>query len=110
MKIYIAGPYSHPDPIANTRTAILAAEEVIKKGHVPYIPHLTLLWHIVVPHRLEFWYEYDKVWLRFCNALLRLPGESKGADEEVALARKLCLPLYYTLDQIPQGDLHATPS
>lgn len=104
MKIYIAGPYSHPDPVINTNNAIQAAEEVLKKGHVPYIPHLTLLWHLVSPHVVEFWYEYDQVWLRYCNAVLRLPGPSKGADDEVAIAINLCLPIYRSIAEIPEGE------
>lgn len=105
MKIYIAGPYSKPDPVLNTRNAILAAEEIVKLGHIPFIPHLTLLWQVVAPHDLEFWYAQDSVWLRFCNALLRLPGDSAGADKEEALARSLGLPVYYSTDDIiPGGD------
>lgn len=106
MKIYIAGPYSHPDPVINTRNAIRAAEVVIEKGHIPYIPHLTMLWHFVSPHPINFWYEYDQVWLRFCNALLRLPGESKGADDEVAIAINFGLPIYHNFTEIPEGEWH----
>jgi hypothetical protein len=103
MKIYIAGPYSHPDPVTNTRAAILAAEEVTAKGHIPYIPHLTMLWHFVSPHSIEFWYEYDKFWLRYCNAILRLPGASLGADDEIAVAKSLGIPIYNSVAELPQG-------
>jgi hypothetical protein len=103
MKIYVAGPYSRPDPVLNTHMALVAAEELIKKGHTPYVPHLTLLWHIVFPHPVEFWYDYDYIWLRFCNAVLRLPGVSTGADMEVKIARQICIPVYYSLDEVPEG-------
>jgi hypothetical protein len=108
MKVYIAGPYSHPDPVINTRNAIRAADILVEKGHIPYIPHLTMFWHLVSPHRLEFWYEYDKVWLRFCNAVLRLPGDSKGADDEMALATSLGLPIYHDFNEIPEGVEYGT--
>lgn len=103
MKIFIAGPYSKPDPVENTRIAILAAEEVIKRGHTPYVPHLTLLWHLVAPHKLEWWYQYDRIWLRFCNAVLRLEGLSTGADIEVDIARQMGIPVYFTIEDIPKG-------
>jgi hypothetical protein len=103
MKIYVAGPYSTGDPIINTREAVKAAEELIKKGHIPFIPHLTMLWHLIAPHPTLFWYEYDFVWLRFCNAVLRLPGISEGADGEVKLAKHLCMPIYYDISEVPEG-------
>ena len=94
MRVYIAGPYQHPGPVENTRKAILAAERLIAAGHTPYIPHLTLFWHLVAPHEVAFWYAHDIEWLRVCDALVRLPGESKGADEEVRIARDMGMPIY----------------
>ena len=39
--------------------------------------------------------------LEHCDAVLRLPGESTGADQDVAIARRRGLPVYYSLDEIP---------
>ena len=97
MLIFISGPYAHPDPVINTRNAILAGEEVIKQGHIPFIPHLNHLWHLVCPHEEDFWYEYDLVWLRKCDAILRIPGESKGADREMEIAKEWGLIIYEIL-------------
>ncbi len=88
MIIFISGPYAKPDPVVNTRNAILAGEEVLKLGHIPFIPHLNHLWHLVSPHPEEFWYAHDLIWLRKCDAILRLPGESRGADNEMKMAKK----------------------
>lgn len=101
LKIYVAGPYAHPDPVVNTRNAILAGEEIVKKGHIPFIPHLSMLWHTVVPHEADFWYEYDLQWLPDCHALLRLPGHSLGADREVREADRLGLHIYWSTDEVP---------
>jgi hypothetical protein len=92
MIVYVAGPYSGGDIAVNTRNAILAGEEVVKKGHIPFIPHLTHLWHMVCPHEENFWYDYDLVWLAKCDAILRLPGFSKGADREMAMAKQWGIP------------------
>ncbi len=35
------------------------------------------------------WLEYDKEWLKLCHYVLRLPGESGGADGEVIYATAL---------------------
>ena len=103
MKIFIAGPYTNPDPVVNTRNAILAAEQVVARGHTPFIPHLTMFWHLLAPHDLEWWYDYDMVWLRFCNGVLRLPGDSKGADREVEYANSIGIPVYLNVDELPKG-------
>ena len=36
-----------------------------------------------------------------CDAVLRLPGESTGADQDVAIARQRGLPVYHRLQEIP---------
>ncbi len=92
--IYVAGPYTGGDPVLNTRKAIEAGEQLRALGFVPFIPHLTHLWHLISPHDIDYWYEYDNEWIRKCDALLRLPGKSKGADAEVALALELGIPVF----------------
>ena len=101
MRIYIAGPYAHPDPVENSRKAIMAAESLVKMGHTPFVPHLTLMWHLVAPHDVEFWYRYDLIWLYHCEGVLRLPGKSKGADNEVEFAIAEDIPVYYNVAEIP---------
>lgn len=97
--VYVAGPYTKGDVVLNVQVAIHAGEELIKAGHIPYIPHLTHLWHFVVPHPPEFWYEYDLYWLKKCDCLVRLPGESKGADNEVIVAKESGLGIYDSVNQ-----------
>jgi hypothetical protein len=33
--------------------------------------------------------------------VLRLPGESTGADQDVAIARQRGLPVYYRIEDVP---------
>lgn len=94
MRVYVAGPYSQGDQAANVRAAIDAADKLAAAGHVPYIPHLTHFWHLVTPRPYQWWLDYDAQWLACCDAVLRLPGRSAGADEEVALAAELGIPVY----------------
>ena len=96
--VYIAGPYTLPDPVANTRRAVHFAERLFSEGKVtPVVPHLTMLWHFILPHSLEWWYRYDIELLAHCDALLRLPGESAGADREVAFARENLIPVFHSI-------------
>lgn len=98
--VYIAGPYTHGDVAFNIRAAVEAAEAITAHGHTPYVPHLTHLWHLISPHDVEFWYSYDIVWLLKCNALLRLPGFSKGSDTEVGIAFDAGIPVAYSLPEL----------
>lgn len=100
MKVYIAGPYTKGDVGQNVKTAIDCADELCKLGYTPFIPHLAHFWHLISPKPVEFWCEYDLLWLDYCDALLRLPGESAGADKEVEVACKWGIPVYYSLEEL----------
>jgi hypothetical protein len=39
--------------------------------------------------------------LAHCDAVLRLPGDSTGADQDVAIARERGLPVYSDVSEIP---------
>lgn len=49
IRVYVAGPYTKPDPRINTHNAIKAAAELMDAGYAPYVPHLNHLWHTVAP-------------------------------------------------------------
>lgn len=101
MKIYVAGPLRQGDQFVNCRTAILAAERVIEMGHIPFVPHMTFIWHYLSPHDFEYWMAFDLAWLAECDALLRLPGDSEGSDIEEARARELDLLIFKDITEIP---------
>ena len=88
-KVYIAGPYSNGDHLENTKQAIAVAEKLIKLGYVPFVPHLNHWWDFLFPHQPQYWYDYDNEWLPLCQYIVRIPGKSKGADDEMELAKKL---------------------
>jgi hypothetical protein len=99
--LYIAGPYSSPDPVANTHVTITVATAVMEDtGYVPVVPHLTMLWHTVTPRPYEWWLVLDQYHLSRCDAILRLPGASSGADAEVELARAWGLDVL-SIDDMP---------
>ena len=100
FRVFVSGPYSS-DPLENTNKAIDAAEQVAQRGHIPYIPHLSHYWDARHKHTYRFWMDYDSLWLRMCDCILRLPGESHGADEEVALAEELGIVVLHDITQLP---------
>lgn len=104
MKIYVAGPYTKGDVAMNVKYAIHEGDYLAGLGHFPFIPHLSHFWHLVAPHEdINFWYEQDNEWLKVCDAILRLKGESVGADAEVALARELGLIVYDSVFDVPRA-------
>lgn len=93
--VYLAGPYATPDPVENTHKTLKFADRLIEEGVVtPFVPHLTLLWHLVTPRPATFWYAYDFAALTRCDGLFRIPGLSTGADAEVELAKRRGIPTF----------------
>lgn len=97
IKIYVAGPITHGDRMANTRQAIDAANHLAELGFVPFVPHLCATWELLHPRPYEWWMAYDRTWLLCCQGLLRLPGYSQGADREVATAVEHKIPVFRDL-------------
>lgn len=92
--VYIAGPMDHGDTALNIRRAILVADALLKEGHYPYVPHLDHFWHMICPGTREQWLKLDMAFIAKCDCLLRIAGDSPGADLEVAEAQRLGVPVY----------------
>ena len=100
MLVYIASPYTHGNKLHNVHVSIDAANELVSMGHVPYLPLLTHFWDEYSPKPYEFWLKYDIHFLPLCQAVLRLPGSSNGADREVRHAGELGIPVYYSIEEL----------
>jgi hypothetical protein len=99
-RIYIAGPYSKGDPKSNVHKAIETANALADLGFAPYVPHFTHFWHIRFPRPYDFWLELDNQFLPFCDAVLRIPGDSSGADKEVEFAQELNKPVFHSIPDL----------
>jgi len=89
MKVYIAGPYTKGDVAQNVANATRLADYLANLGYTPYLPHLTHFWHMMYPRPYEWWLKYDMEWLRECDCVVRIFGDSSGADKEVSCAGEL---------------------
>lgn len=99
--IYIAAPYTNPDPVENTHKAIKIATELYDEGWcVPFVPHLTMLWHLVTPRPVKFWLTLDIEHMENCDAVWRLPGQSSGADGEERHAIEVGIPVFHNYDDL----------
>lgn len=100
--IYISGPISRGDLGVNVRNAVCAANNLITLGFAPYIPHLqSVFWALLDPPTGAEMVDSYGVWLRLdyavilrSDAVLRIPGESKGGDAEVEFAHTHMVPVF----------------
>lgn len=114
LLVLIAGPYrsgTGDDPAlmaANLAALEQAAWPLFRAGHVPMIGEWVALpvlrsagAGIGDPLAEEVLYPTAQRLLAHCDAVLRLPGESTGADQDVAIARSRGLPVYYRIEDVP---------
>lgn len=100
IKVYIASPYTLGDVAVNVKVQLDAVDELMNLGFAPYAPLYSHFQHMAHPRPYTDWVEIDFVWVEVCDCLLRLPGESKGADDEVKLALELGKPVFYTIKDL----------
>ena len=100
LRVYIAGPYTHGDVAENVREAIVKAHDLLDLGYAPFCPHLSHFLHLHRPRRYMEWMILDLQWLRVSDVILRLPGDSPGADTEEELARQEGIPVVYTVAEL----------
>ncbi len=109
-KVYVAGPNTKGDVAINVYNAIKTANDLADRGFAPFVPHFTHFWHMMFHRPYEFWLELDNQFLPHCDAILRIPGESSGADKEVALGQRLGISIFFDIDELDRhfsrGDGH----
>jgi hypothetical protein len=115
LLILIAGPYrsgTGDDPAlmaANLTRLENAAWPLFRAGHLPMIGEWVALPVLssagasgpLDPLAEQVMYPTAQRLLARCDAVLRLPGKSTGADQDVAIAEERGLPIYYRLEDVP---------
>jgi hypothetical protein len=102
--LYLACPYSHPDPAVRDKrhdAACKAAAALLRAGVPVYAPVVHS--HNLVRHGLptdwQFWSRFDPAFLEIADAVvvLALDGwqESIGVREEVRLAEQMSIPVLF---------------
>ena len=123
MMILIAGPYrsgTGDDPekmAANLARLERASWPLFAAGHTPMIGEWAALpiWRAAQGERIGDAL-YERIFhpvahrlLERCDAVLRLPGPSKGADEDVKVARERGIPVYFSLHEVPGCERAGAP-
>ena len=116
MLILIAGPYrsgtgNDPKLIKQNMDNLEAmALPIFRKGHIPMIgewvanPLIELAGSKEIGDEIfhEIQYPTAHRLLTKCDAVLRIKGKSKGADQDVVIAKELGLKVYYDIHDIPE--------
>ena len=115
LLILIAGPYrsgtgDDPDLMAaNLERLEEAAWPLFAAGHVPMIGEWVALpvlrsagaTGVTDPLAEQVTYPTAQRLLQHCDGVLRLPGASTGADQDVAIARERGIPVWIRLEDVP---------
>ena len=115
LLILIAGPYrsrtgDDPDLLAqNLRRLEEAAWPLFRAGHVPMIGEWVALpvargggsTGVGDAVSEQVLYPTAERLLQHVDGVLRLPGASTGADQDVAIARERGIPVWFSLDEVP---------
>ena len=115
MLILIAGPYrsgTGDDPArmaANLAWLEAVSWPLFRAGHVPMIGEWVALpvWRSAGGKAVgdalwdDIQYPVAERLLAVCDAVLRLPGDSKGADNDVKIARERGIPVYFRTEDVP---------
>jgi hypothetical protein len=113
--IMIAGPYmsgtdGDPAKIAANRARLESfCLPIYQRGHLPLVGEWLVhpIAHAAGSRKdgdaafNTYQYPVAQRLLSRCDAVLRIEGASKGADLDVATARRLGLPVFESLDEIP---------
>lgn len=107
MLIAVAGPYSAESELqkaANLKKINAAAAEVYRKGHIPVIrvnASLFIADEFPVLERKKIISDISYAIVKRCDAILMV-GSSHGADIERKIIEEKGLPVYYSIDGIPE--------
>ncbi|MGX1929254.1 DUF4406 domain-containing protein [Flagellimonas sp. 2504JD4-2] len=118
MMILIAGPYrsgTNNDPELmrqNLERLEAMALPLFRMGHMPIIGEWLALPLLKLAGAKQ---PGDEVWqeiqypaahrmLLKCDAVLRIQGESKGADNDVRIAKENGLKIYHNLEDVPKAN------
>lgn len=100
IKVYIASPYTLGDVAVNVKTQLDMADRLMDLDFIPFAPLLFHFQHMAHPRPYEEWVEIDLEWVKVCDCVLRLAGESKGADGEVEYAKQLGIPVFCSVAEM----------
>jgi hypothetical protein len=102
ISVYIASAYTIPEgkQLENVLNSFDVYHQLVDLGYFPYAPLHSHFIHEHHPLPYLKWMQIDYYWLSKCDCVLRLPGESPGADAEVGYAKKKQIPVFCNITEM----------
>ena len=104
LRVYVAGPLTAMTDAgmeANVRNAMQVADELMKRGHAPFVPHLSHFANAVHPHAYREWLEVDFAWVTRSDVLFMI-ADSPGTRQEVMVAAACRIPVVRSLEALDE--------
>jgi hypothetical protein len=120
LRIYVAGAYSDTNVLGvlrNIGRGEYWASQLFMRGYAPFTP-----WHdktfVIQNWKEDFtvdqFYNYSMEWLRASDAVFIVPnqvglkdwGDSKGTLKEIEEAKRLGIPVFYSLKELEAWKKH----
>lgn len=98
--VYIASAYTIGDVEENVKQQINVGHQLMDLGFCPVLPLLSHFMHLIRQRDYEEWMKIDYELINRSDYILRLPGESKGADREVEYAKKNNKIVVYSIKEL----------
>jgi len=98
--VYLASPYTLGDRSHNVRFALNVADALMNEGYAVIAPLANHFQDLMFPRHANDWLGVDLRMVQVSDVLLRLPGESAGADIEVGHALRVGVPVAYGIEDL----------
>lgn len=119
-RVYVAGPLGSAGLAwRNVRKAVMAGQQLLEKGFIPEIPHLSIFHDMICPNSEEVWRDLAIKRLRICHALVYYENTDRGGPTIGFTAREWeCaghsrIPCFPSLDVffscVASGAVYPTP-
>lgn len=100
QRIYLSGPITKGNRSHNFYQASEAQRLLMAAGYAVFNPMLSMMHPDVENIPYEQWMETDLTFIEVCDIVVRLRGESPGADREVKHAKRFGIPVFHWMTEL----------
>lgn len=100
IMVFISSPYTEGNVATNVGIQIDVFNDLMNNDFTPFAPLLAHFIQLVHPHEYNEWINLCYRWIDKSDCILRIKGESKGADKEVLYAESKFKRIFYDIDDL----------
>jgi hypothetical protein len=115
IKVYVAGKYSDDNVLGvldNIARGIQLCKDLFLMGYAPFCPWFDHQFVLQMNESdrgsltVKKFHDYSMAWLEVSDCVLVIPRRietSKGVQSEIARAKELNIPVYYSVEEMKRG-------